>query len=214
MNYAEPHLPPSDAQIRRLRVRIPCRWRTRCARSMAADAAGALPEPAAPEAPHFAAKAKRVIFLFMQGAPSHVDTFDYKPQLARMMARAGHAAATCSRSPWKFKQYGKSGLYVSASCFPTSAQHADDLCVLNGMYTDNPAHPQATIQLHTGSAICAALDGLVGALRPGHGEPESARASSPSIRRRRSAGRRTTAAGFFPPPLKGRGIDGAAARRD
>jgi hypothetical protein len=105
--------------------------------------------PLLPKTPHFTAKAKRVIFLFMQGAPSHVDTFDYKPQLAKDDGKS-LLGRTLLASPWKFKQHGKSGLWIS-DLFPSVAQHADEMCLLNGMFTDNPAHPQATIQLHTGS---------------------------------------------------------------
>jgi hypothetical protein len=106
--------------------------------------------PSAPKSPHFTARAKRVIFLFMQGGPSHVDTFDYKPQL-----QADHGKEAGRRkwmaSPFKFSRRGESGLYVS-ELFDNVAQHADDLCVLNGMHGDNPSHPQATIALHTGNA--------------------------------------------------------------
>ncbi len=105
--------------------------------------------PLLPKLSHFPAKAKRVIFLFMQGAPSHVDTFDYKPQLAKDDGKIVLGRKLLA-SPWKFNRSGKSGLYVS-ELFSNVAQHADDLCLLNGMHTDNPAHPQASIQLHTGS---------------------------------------------------------------
>jgi hypothetical protein len=128
-----------------------------CARTLAAEAPATQPDaeqhhyqsPLLPKSPHFPAKAKRVIFLFMQGAPSHVDTFDYKPQLQKDDGKSLLGRSLLA-SPWKFKQSGKSGLWIS-ELFPNVAQHADDLCILNGMYTDNPAHPQATIQLHTGS---------------------------------------------------------------
>jgi Protein of unknown function (DUF1501) len=106
--------------------------------------------PLKPKAPHFAAKAKRVIFLFMQGAPSHVDTFDYKPELAASDGKS-IGGRTILGPQWKFKQYGKSGLWIS-DLFPNVAQHANELCLMNSMFIDNPAHPQATIQLHTGSA--------------------------------------------------------------
>jgi hypothetical protein len=105
--------------------------------------------PLLPKQPHFPAKAKRVIFLFMQGAPSHVDTFDYKPKLAQDDGKAILGRKLLA-SPWKFNRSGKSGLYIS-ELFPNIAQHADQMCLLNGMHTDNPAHPQASIQLHTGS---------------------------------------------------------------
>lgn len=101
---------------------------------------------------HFPAKAKRVIFLCMEGAPSHVDTFDHKPLLTRdhgksMAAARGHSKLLAS--PWKFSQQGESGLWIS-ELFPELAKHADDLCLLRGMHTDVPAHPQAFLQMHTG----------------------------------------------------------------
>jgi hypothetical protein len=106
--------------------------------------------PLAPKMPHFAARAKRVIFLFMQGGPSHVDTFDYKPALARDDGKE-MGRGKLMASPFEFKRFGKSGQYIS-SLFPNLGQHADEMCFLHGMNCDNPAHPQATIQLHTGSA--------------------------------------------------------------
>lgn len=118
----------------------------------AADAAG----PLAPKSPHMAPRAKRVIFLCMQGGPSHVDTFDYKPKL---MSDAGKNAPSAAdrygqtrlmAPPWKFNRHGRSGLFIS-ELFPELAKHADELCILNSMATDLPAHPQAFTQLHTGS---------------------------------------------------------------
>jgi hypothetical protein len=113
--------------------------------------------PLAAKAPHFPARAKRVIFLFMQGAPSHLDTFDYKPALQALGDKkatgpAGGKGKTANLlpSPFKFSQHGQSGQWIS-ELFPNVAKHADKLCLLRGMHTDNPAHPQATIQLHTGS---------------------------------------------------------------
>jgi hypothetical protein len=112
--------------------------------------------PLAPKKPHFEPRAKRVIFMFMQGAPSHVDTFDYKPALERDDGKSpgagvgGRGNRKLMKSPWKFNPSGSSGLPIS-DLFPHVAQHADDLCVLNGMHTDLPNHPQASVQLHTGS---------------------------------------------------------------
>jgi hypothetical protein len=110
--------------------------------------------PLEPKPPHFAARAKRVIFLSMAGAPSHVDTFDYKPQLSAHdgQAVAGNyrAGAVLMASPWKFAQHGKGGLWIS-SLFPELARRADRLCLLRGMATDVPAHPQAVLMQHTGS---------------------------------------------------------------
>jgi hypothetical protein len=88
----------------------------------------------------------------MEGAPSHVDTFDYKPKLPDLDGRAMPGARFGGKllaSPWKFKQHGQSGLWIS-ELFPELSRRADDLCLLRGMYTDVPAHSQAFLQLHTG----------------------------------------------------------------
>ena len=109
--------------------------------------------PLAPKPTHFPAKAKHVIFLCMEGAPSHVDTFDYKPKLTeddgKSMRGARARAAKLLASPWKFKQHGASGLWIS-ELLPELAKQADELCLLRGMHTDVPAHPQAFLQMHTG----------------------------------------------------------------
>lgn len=104
----------------------------------------------APLPPHFTPRAKRIIFLAMQGGPSHVDTFDYKPLLGRDNGNASKGFANLLGSPFEFKQHGESGLPIS-SLFPKLAGHADDLCLINSMYTDLPNHPQATTQMHTGN---------------------------------------------------------------
>ncbi len=114
--------------------------------------------PLAPKASHFAAKAKRIILLCMQGGPSHVDLFDYRPALKEFEGKSpGEAAGLNGQkgrklmpSPFAFKPQGKSGLMMS-SLWPHLSQHADDLCVINSAYTDVPNHPQAIIQLHTGN---------------------------------------------------------------
>jgi hypothetical protein len=111
--------------------------------------------PLAPKQPHFAARAKRVIFLFMPGAPSHVDTFDYKPKLSadngKESGRGRGGPATLLGSPWKFSQHGRSGLWIS-ELFPNVAKLADELCLIRSMHTDLPNHPQAQIAMHTGTA--------------------------------------------------------------
>ncbi|MFK5924521.1 MAG: DUF1501 domain-containing protein [Verrucomicrobiota bacterium] len=109
------------------------------------------------------AKAKRVIFIFMQGGPSHVDSFDYKPRLekdngkmrifddARTKAKTGKVIEhRIMKSLWDYKRYGQCGLPVS-DLFPHIAKHADDLCVLKGMHTEGVAHGPATLFLHTGT---------------------------------------------------------------
>src|SRR5215218_3457306 len=93
--------------------------------------------PLAPKKAHFAPRAKRVIFLCMEGAPSHVDTFDYKPKLtaddgkAAPGGRGGFGRGKLMGSPFKFARHGRSGLWVS-ELFPELAGHADKLCLLNG----------------------------------------------------------------------------------
>jgi hypothetical protein len=109
--------------------------------------------PLAPKPTHFTAKAKRVIFLCMEGGPSHVDTFDYKPKLQadtdKPYNKGRLFGAKLLGSQWAFKPRGKSGLPIS-DLFPEVAKHADDLCLLNGMQTDLPNHPQAFLQMHCG----------------------------------------------------------------
>ena len=115
--------------------------------------------PLAARQPHFAPRAKRIVFLFMKGGPSHVDTFDPKPLLDRDhgkplpfdLPRVTFAKQNnLLRSPWTFRQYGESGLPVS-DLFPNVAQHVDDLCVLRSVHGTNPAHGGALIKLHTGT---------------------------------------------------------------
>jgi hypothetical protein len=123
--------------------------------ALAAEAAAAGSRgPLAPKAPHFPARAKRVIFLCMQGGPAHMDTFDYKPKLSADSGKQGVSkggGAKLLGSPFRFSQRGQSGLWIS-ELFPNVAKHADQLCLLRGMNTDIPNHPQAFVQLHTGSA--------------------------------------------------------------
>ena len=106
--------------------------------------------PLAPKKPHFEARAKRVIFLCMRGGPSHIDTFDYKPQLGKDSGKSGRYRGSLLGSPWKFKQHGQGGLWMS-ELFPNLASVADDLCLIHGMNTDQPIHPRAMTQLHTGN---------------------------------------------------------------
>jgi hypothetical protein len=123
-------------------------------KGMMAGAAESSGNPLAKKTPHFPARAKRVIFLCMQGGPAHMDTFDYKPKLNEDTGKPGVAkggGAHLFGSPFKFSQHGQSGLAIS-ELFPKVAEHADDLCLLRGMHTDIPNHAQAFVQLHTGSA--------------------------------------------------------------
>ena len=109
-----------------------------------------LDDPLAAKAGHHAATAKRVIFLYMSGAPSHVDTFDHKPALARLEGQEYRRNAKLLASPWAFRPRGESGLMIS-DLFPAVGNHADDLCLLRGMKAGIPAHAQASMQMHTGS---------------------------------------------------------------
>lgn len=113
--------------------------------------------PLAPKAPHFEPTAKRVIFLFMQGGPTQHETFDYNPDLAKydgkhseMKLSIGTQGGKIMAPAFEFLPSGASGLPISET-FPHLREHADDLCLLNGMHTDSPAHPQASIFTHTGS---------------------------------------------------------------
>lgn len=110
--------------------------------------------PLDPRAPHAEPKAKRVIFIFLQGSPSQLDTFDYKPRLQQDDGKVASADSGDPRkylgSPWKFKQHGESGHWIS-ELYPNVAKHADKLCVLKSLVTDIPNHPQAVLQMHTGS---------------------------------------------------------------
>jgi hypothetical protein len=128
-----------------------------------ADMLHASGNPLAVRQPHHAPKAKRVIFIFMQGGPSHVDTFDYKPRLARddgQMMRFDDARTFARdrsivehrvmKNLWPFRRHGQSGKWVS-SLFPHIAEHVDDICFLQGMHTEGIAHGPATLFMHTGS---------------------------------------------------------------
>ena len=115
--------------------------------------------PLAPKAPHFAPRAKRVIFLFMHGGPSQIDTFDYKPLLERDHGKplpfakprvVSSQTGNLLKSPWKFARHGQSGIWVS-ELFPHLARSVDQLCVVNSMHGSNSRHGGALLELHTGS---------------------------------------------------------------
>ena len=117
--------------------------------------------PFAPKATHFAAKAKSVIYLYMDGGPSQVDTFDPKPRLTadngkpfglKMEPTQFNNNGATLGSPWKFNQYGESGLPVS-DLFPHVAQHADKLAVIRSMTSEFPEHTSANYFLHTGTGV-------------------------------------------------------------
>lgn len=119
------------------------------------DAAGS-DSPTAEKKPHFPGRAKRVIMIFLQGGMSHLDTFDYKPQLQKDDGKpiSKDSKAEILGSHWKFARHGESGQWIS-ELFPHIARHADDLCVLTGMHTDQQAHGQAVPFFHTGHATQA-----------------------------------------------------------
>jgi hypothetical protein len=127
--------------------------------------AGAAPtalDPLAPKLPHFPSKAKRIIFLFMQGAMSQMDTLEYKPQLQKDDGKVAPGGGVLTASKFKFNQYGQTGTWVS-ELLPNLAKHVDKLCFLRGLHTDTPAHPQAVIQLHTGTALATLTRPSMGA---------------------------------------------------
>ena len=119
---------------------------------MSTMAGPAFKNPLASKDPHFKPRAKRIIFACMRGGPSHVDTFDYKPALAKDNGKSaqGFGNRKLLESPWKFSKRGKSGIEIS-DLYPNLAKHADKMCLVNSMYGDIPNHPQCFVQLHTGS---------------------------------------------------------------
>jgi hypothetical protein len=116
--------------------------------------------PLAPRPPHFPAKAKHCVFLFMNGAPSQVDTFDHKPALTRYHNTAyrgdtpvgsnGRPVGNLMQTPFTFRRYGQSGLEISA-LYPHLSRYADELCVVRSLHTDTAAHASGCIQMNTGS---------------------------------------------------------------
>lgn len=126
---------------------------------VAADGATKFANPLAPKKPHAPPKAKSVIFLYMYGGPSHIDTFDYKPSMIGMdnktitvktFGRGGHKNQGRIVEPrWKFQQYGECGKWVS-ELFPNLAQHVDDISFLHSMTADSPIHGSAMLQMNTG----------------------------------------------------------------
>ena len=129
------------------------------ARQTAADVAQANAMPVG-SGLHFPARAKRIIFLFMWGGPSHVDLFDPKPRLNQEAGKplsgssVGVEKPSLGKvlgSPFQFQQYGQGGVWIS-ELFPELARHADELCVIRSMHTEGSAHGEALLRLHTGQA--------------------------------------------------------------
>jgi hypothetical protein len=125
---------------------------------LADEARAATPaNPLASRTPHFKSRARRVIFLFMPGGPSQVDTFDPKPELARRNGQPSPKLYLGQKrnllaSPWKFHKHGQSGLEVS-ELFPQVAGHVDKLCLLRGMVADDVNHPGGCLQMNTGERV-------------------------------------------------------------
>jgi hypothetical protein len=130
-----------------------------------ASAATTLPKfvnPLAPRQPHYTAKARSVIFLFMYGGPSHVETFDYKPDLypldgktieVKTFGRGGHRNQGRVVGPkWQFKQYGQCGKWVS-DLFPNLATCVDDIAFLHSMYAESPIHGSAMLMMNAGRIL-------------------------------------------------------------
>ena len=118
---------------------------------LADDGTSRRDDPLAPKPTHFAAMAKRVIFLFMTGGVSHVDTFDPKPVLNSRHDQEQRRGQYCKGSGWKYRPYGESGIEVS-DLFPHIGSQIDDICMIRSMTNINGDHFGATIGIHTGSA--------------------------------------------------------------
>ena len=127
-----------------------------------ANAAEKFVSPLAPKKPHFDGKAKSVIFLFMYGGPSHMETFDYKPKLyeldgktipVKTFGRGGHKSDGRVVGPkWKFKPYGKCGKMVS-DLFPNLGECVDDMAFVHSMYADSPIHGSAMLMMNSGRIL-------------------------------------------------------------
>ena len=111
--------------------------------------AAASSEPMTPKQPHFEPRAKNIIFLFMNGGPSHVDTFAPKPELKKQEGKPGKGGKYMP-SPYSFKQYGESGIPMS-EIYPHLSECADDLCILNGMHTTTPNHEPGLLMMNSGA---------------------------------------------------------------
>jgi hypothetical protein len=130
--------------------------------SVAADGAADWANPLAPKEPHFAPKAKNVIFFYCYGGPSHIDTFDYKPTMYGMdgktidvktFGRGGHKNQGRIVEPrWKFNQYGECGKWVS-DLFPNVATCVDDIAFLHSMTADSPIHGSAMLMMNSGRVL-------------------------------------------------------------
>ena len=122
-----------------------------------------LTSPLHAKEPHFAARAKSVIFIFAYGGPSQVDLLDYKPELAKWHGKSipvfnsedafnKNTKDTAMMSPYEFKQHGESGLFIS-ELFPHIATCADNLCVINSMHCESNNHAPALFHMNTGFVL-------------------------------------------------------------
>jgi hypothetical protein len=127
---------------------------------LSANTAPAMTDPLAPKQPHFPAKAKHVIFLFLNGGPSQVDTFDPKPMLDKYNGKplptgnlkTERKTGNLLKSPFSFQKYGQSGIEVS-EIFAKLGAHADDLCVIRSMTTDRPNHEPSLLMMNCGDKM-------------------------------------------------------------
>jgi hypothetical protein len=130
--------------------------------AVAADGVTGFVNPLAPRKPHFEPKAKSVIFLFMYGGPSHIDTFDYKPAMigtdgktvrVKTAGRGGQRNEGRIVEPrWRFKPYGECGKWVSG-LYPNLGRHVDDIAFLHSMTADSPQHGSAMLQMNSGKIL-------------------------------------------------------------
>lgn len=126
---------------------------------LADEARAATSDPLAVRSPHFRGKAKRVVHFFLNGGPSHVDTFDPKPQLARYAGqpvpdslRTERRTGAAFPSPFKFKRYGQSGIEVS-ELFAQTARHIDDIAVIRSMRAQVPNHEPSLMLMNCGDSV-------------------------------------------------------------
>ncbi|MEO1996184.1 MAG: DUF1501 domain-containing protein [Planctomycetaceae bacterium] len=128
----------------------------------AAETHAASSQPNRSYSPHFPARAKQVVFFFLNGGPSQVDTFDHKPALKKYAGKDyhrklqigsnGRPVGKLAPSPFPFSKHGQSGLEIS-SLFPNVSRFADDLCVIRSMYADTPTHSPGILQMNSGSVV-------------------------------------------------------------
>jgi hypothetical protein len=172
-------------------------------------------DPLAPKSPHFPAKADNVIFLFMSGGVSHVDSFDPKPKLTadhgqlvkldhpETRNRPGYEKLVLKRPQWEFQPHGKSGTAVS-TLFPHVAERVDDIAVIRSMHADHSNHYNATLGMHTGS-FNQARPSVGAATGSGRSTAISPRSWS-SLRTRPTLGARCGRRTFYPGATRARSL--------